>query len=149
MYVYQVADDYDFLYWSSPLDELTKIESISDRRAFEWSLSASEQERARMPEMANVIPAQFFSALSLQVAQSVHLLISGHGFDFERMSGLWVQRVNELEAGPDVLFIIGISTKDKKYVVTPIEMTGRFHSTMSAVLLSDSTAEVSTGELVH
>lgn len=149
MYVYQVAADYDFLYWSTPLDELTKIESVSDRRAFEWSLSSPDEERQKMPEMANVIPAQFFSAMALQVGQSIHELIQNHGFQFDRMSGLWVQRVNELEAGPDILFIVGIATSTKRYIVTPIEMTGRFHASMSAVLLTGPSAEINSGEMVH
>lgn len=149
MNIYEVPKDYDFLYWSTPADEMNKIGEISDRRSFEWSLSLSEEERKKMPEMAEVIPSQFFAALSLQVTKALHLLITEHDFDFDRLSGIFIQRVNEIESGTDVLFIVGVATSQLKYIVTPYDIGERMHSTIGAKLIGTYKMSQEETQFVH
>ncbi len=135
MYIYKVADDYDFLYWGTPLSELEQIESVSDRRAHEWAMELEDKEKFKLAEVSSVIPAQFFAALSLQVTQSIHILITEHGFDFDRLSGIYIQRINEIEAGTDISFVVGISSGLGNYVVCRYDRTGRLHPSIKAELI--------------
>lgn len=135
MYVYKVAKDYDFMYWATPLDEISKIEEVAERRAYQWGLESKSDDNFSLDEIASVIPAQFFAALSLQVTSALSILIHEHNFDFDRLSGIYVQRVSEVEAGTDVSFIVGFSSGAGKFFVCRNNMEGRLHASVGAELI--------------
>ena len=133
--IYKLPADYSFMYWSTPAEELSRVEKLSEKRTFEWSLSIPADERINLERVAGVIPAQFFAASSMQVAHAIHLLTVNESLDIGGISGLYLQRLSELESGPELLFIVGIEVGPEKYAVTPVDMRDRISPQTSAMML--------------
>jgi hypothetical protein len=123
--IYRLPQKYDFSYWSSPLEDLQRIQRISKRRVNEWSLSVPEQERGDLYSMTSFLPTHYFATLSVAVSESLNSLIEDHGVEYSDLSGIFLQRIPEMEAGSDMMFILGFRFSDDKYAVTPVDMTDR------------------------
>ena len=147
--LYKLPKDYTFVYWSTPVEELTRIESISNKKTLEWSLSLPYEERNRMDSMSTVMPSQFFVSLSLQVSHAMHLLITNQNISVDKISGVYLQRITEIESGPDLLFVIGVEIGEEKYVLTPIDMKERISRQLPVVLLGSFESEEEASELLH
>ena len=148
MYIYKVSSDYDFMYWSTPSEEMSLIESISNKRAKDWVFGSMGSEKVPLSQISSVIEAQFFATLSLQVTQAIHSLITDHGMDYEKLSGIYIQRVNEVESGTDLSFVIGVVCQNDKYVISAYDISERFHHSLEASLIG-SREEIVKPSTVH
>ena len=147
--IYKLPQDYSFLYWSTPAEELSRIEKISDRSTIEWSLSIPPDQKPDLQKVAGVIPAQFFAAAAMQVAYALNLLITNEAIDMGNISGLYLQRVTELECGPDLLFIIGVALGEEKYAITPVDMIDRISPQTSAMMIGSFDEVEKKEDLLH
>tara|TARA_X000000950_G_C13908566_1_gene658028 strand:+ start:2029 stop:2445 length:417 start_codon:yes stop_codon:yes gene_type:complete len=119
------------MYWSTPAEELTRMNKISVKRSKEWQ---SEDLETR-GQFSAVIPSQFFAVMSIQTAQALHVLINEYAADFENIAGVYVQRLTEMDSGPEILINLGFVFGGVKYVITPIAYEERLHRECGAVLL--------------
>ena len=147
--LYKLPKDYTFVYWSTPLEELSRIEGISNKKALEWSLSLPYEERGNMDRMSTIMPSQFFVSLSLPVSHAMHLLITTQQISVDKISGVYLQRLTEIESGPDLLFVVGVEVGEEKYAMTPIDMKERINPQLAAVLLGSFEGEEEPVELLH
>jgi len=147
--LYKLPKDYTFVYWSTPLEELSRIEGISNKKTLEWSLSLPYEERGNMDRMSTIMPSQFFVSLSLQVSHAMHLLITTQQISVDKISGVYLQRLTEIESGPDLLFVVGVEVGEEKYAMTPIDMKERINPQLAAVLLGSFEGEEEPVELLH
>lgn len=134
--IYKLPDDYDFSYWSTPIDDLSRMQSISDKRAYEWSLTATDEEKKEMTVVTSLIPTHYFVNLAVYLTQSLHYLVTEHAADFDALGALYLQRVPEIEAGQDHLFILGFDFHPEKFVVSPVDLSGRVSEDMEAELVA-------------
>jgi hypothetical protein len=132
--IYKLPEDYDFSYWSSPLEDLQRIQRISERRVHEWSITVPKEERAELSTVSSFVPTHYVATLSVAISESLNSLIYDHGVSYGDLSGIFIQRVPELEAGSDMLFILGMRFGSEKYAVTPMDMSERL-KIENAVLL--------------
>ena len=123
--IYRLPQKYDFSYWSSPLEDLQRIQRISERRVKEWSFNNSDQENVDLHSVISFVPTHYFATLSVAVSESLNSLIEDHGVEYADLSGIFLQRIPEMEAGSDMMFILGFRFGSDKYAVTPMDMTDR------------------------
>ena len=126
-YVYKLPDNYDFSYWSTPIDDLSRIQNISEKRAYEWSLTAPEETKKEMKVVTSLLPTHYFLSLSVSVTEAVHSLDSDLNLDLSKLSGIYLQRIPELEAGSEILFILGFDCAEDKYCVSSVDLEGRIN----------------------
>ena len=126
-YVYKLPDNYDFSYWSTPIDDLSRIQNISEKRAYEWSLTAPEETKKEMKVVTSLLPTHYLLALSIAITKAVSNLTSHLNLDMSDLKSLYLQRVPELEAGSEILFILGFECGSEKYAVSPVDLSNRIN----------------------
>jgi hypothetical protein len=134
-YVYKLPDDYDFSYWSTPIDDLSRIQSISEKRAYEWSLTASVESKRDLKVVTSLLPTHYLLALSIAITKAVSILTNHLDLDMSDLSSLYLQRVPELEAGSEILFILGFACGSEKYAVSSVDLSNRINLEQEAELL--------------
>lgn len=139
MQIYKMPDDYSFMYWSTPVEELTRMNEISAKRAIDWNIENGGA--IGMEKVSAVIPSQFFAVMSIQTAQAIEILINDYNANFETIAGIYVQRITEVEAGPEILMLHGFVFGDTKYAITPIQYEDKMHKECGAILLGNHNLE--------
>ena len=79
----------------------------------------------------------------------MHLLITTQQISVDKISGVYLQRLTEIESGPDLLFVVGVEVGEEKYAMTPIDMKERINPQLAAVLLGSFEGEEEPVELLH
>jgi len=149
MQVYKLPEDYSFMYCQTPFDELCRMHAVSEKRATSFILTSENREGVNYDRLVNIIPAQFCASMSLQISHALQICIQEFGAVFNSMDGIYIQRLPELESGPEILLIIGISFGLDKYAVTPNNFSDRFHKENMGTLLGSFHEELDSQELIH
>ena len=147
--LYKLPKDYSFMYWSTPSEEMSRVERISNKKTIDWSLAVPYEERGNLTQMSSVIPSQFFVSLSFQVTHALHILITNQSISIDKITGVYLQRITEIESGPDLLFVVGVEIGDDKYAVTPVDMKERISPELAAVILGSFESEEDNSGLLH
>ena len=119
------------------------------RGATGFILTAENPHEVNYDRLVNIIPAQFCASMSLQISHALQLCIQEFGAVFNSMDGIYIQRLPELESGPEILLVIGISFGADKYAITPTNFSDRFHKENMGTLLGSFHEESENTELVH
>ena len=121
-YVYRLPDDYDFSYWLTPAEDLSQVKEFSNRKAFEWSLTASLEEKKEMRVVSDMLPSHYFISLCFSVSEAIEVIIDYLKTDYTSLIGIYLQRCPELLSNSRNLFFIGFSFRAEKYAVSSIEI---------------------------
>ena len=149
MEVYQLAQDYSFMYWQTPSEELTRMHSLSEKRATGYILAAEDGKELNYDRITNIIPAQFCAAMSLQISHALQIVLQHYNAVFEEMDGIFLQRLPEIESGPEILLVIGLSFGRRKFAVTPVKFSDRFHKETEGTFLGSFHEEPEKKEFLH
>jgi hypothetical protein len=148
-YVYKLPDDYDFSYWLTPTEDLIQVKELSKRKAFEWSLTASLEEKKEMRVVSDMLPSHYFISLCFAVSESIEVIIDYLNTDYTGLLGIYLQRCPELISSSRNLFFIGLSFRNEKYAVSAIEISKKEMESIGAVLVFSPSQEKIAEESVN
>ena len=87
--------------------------------------------------------------MSLQISHALQIVLQHYNAVFEEMDGIFLQRLPEIESGPEILLVIGLSFGRRKFAVTPVKFSDRFHKETDGTLLGSFHEEPEKKEFLH